>query len=381
MWPFWPPYWLSAWILGNFGSAWLARSASSAVMSPVSAIDAEDVVVAGLELGLRVLARLGVEVVGVVENARQDGGLLEVEVLGRDVEVGHRGGLDAVGAAAEVDGVEVALEDLLLALLALELQGEEGLLELALEGPLLGEVEDLHVLLGDRRRALRAVAAGVAERRPDDALGVDALVGPEALVLGRDDRLLDVVGHLAVGDRLAVLGREGAQLGLAVGVVDARRLGLEVGVGVGDRGLGVGVVERPDARQRGDQTDDQQPLQDGQHPSLHRLLLGRALGLAGDRRPVGATLAQLIDSVTRVRERSRVGEGQPHEGTGRLPRAPNQRACDVRYPASRSLGRPAGRIRSWSAVRSSSWPSASRPTADLRNRCIVLIRSPDRLNR
>ncbi len=39
MWPFWPPYWLSASILGNFGSVWLAWSASSAVMSPVSAID------------------------------------------------------------------------------------------------------------------------------------------------------------------------------------------------------------------------------------------------------------------------------------------------------------------------------------------------------
>ena len=38
MWPFWPPYWLSAWIFGNFGSVSDAWAASSAVMSPVSAI-------------------------------------------------------------------------------------------------------------------------------------------------------------------------------------------------------------------------------------------------------------------------------------------------------------------------------------------------------
>ena len=333
MWPFWPPYWLSASIFGNFGS--VSDGLGGLLGGDVAGVGhrAEDVGVALLERGLGVLALRRVEVVGVVEDARQHRGLLEVEVLGRDVEVGHRGRLDAVGAAAEVDGVEVALEDLLLALLTLELEREEGLLELALEGALLGEVEDLHVLLGDGRRALGAVAAGVAERRAEDALGVDALVGPEALVLGGDHGLLDVVRHLAVGDRLAVLGGELTQLGLAVGVVDLGRLGLEVGVGVGDRRLGVGVVERADAGQGDDQADDQQPLEDGQQPTLHRLLLTGPLGLALDRRPVGTTLAQLIDSEDRCPGRGRAGKDNPTRVRGRTRPYPTNEDVTCGTPA------------------------------------------------
>ena len=191
----------------------------------------EDPDVPLLERALGPLALGGVEVVRVVEDAGEHDGLLEGEVLGVDVEVGLGGRLDAVGAATEVDGVEVALEDLLLADLPLQLQRDEGLLDLARDGALLGEVEDLHVLLGDRGGTLGVVAARVAERRADDALGVDPLVGPEGPVLGRDDGVLDRVGHLVERDRLAVLGRVLPELGLAVGVVDEAGLGLEVLVG------------------------------------------------------------------------------------------------------------------------------------------------------
>ena len=38
MWPRWPPYWLCAAILGNFGSRLAALSRSSAVMVPISAM-------------------------------------------------------------------------------------------------------------------------------------------------------------------------------------------------------------------------------------------------------------------------------------------------------------------------------------------------------
>ena len=75
----------------------------------------EDVGVAVLEVVLGLLA-VGRVVLGrVVEHRRQDRRLAEAEVLGVVVEEGLRRRLDAVGAAAEVDGVEVALEDLLLA--------------------------------------------------------------------------------------------------------------------------------------------------------------------------------------------------------------------------------------------------------------------------
>ena len=144
----------------------------------------EDVGVALAQRDLGVLAVGRVEVVRVVDDARQRRALLERELGGRLVEVGDGGGLDPVGAAPEVDGVEVALEDLLLAHLPTQLEGEDRLLELAGVGALLGEVEDLDVLLGDRRRTLSGVARRVVEHRADDALVVDPAVAPEGAVLG-----------------------------------------------------------------------------------------------------------------------------------------------------------------------------------------------------
>ena len=38
MWPFWPPNWLCAATLGNFGSRLSALSRSSVVMEPISAM-------------------------------------------------------------------------------------------------------------------------------------------------------------------------------------------------------------------------------------------------------------------------------------------------------------------------------------------------------
>ena len=114
----------------------------------------EDVGVAALEVVLGLLAVGRVVLRGVVEHGGEHGGLAQVEVLGRVVEVGLGGGLDAVGAAAEVDGVEVALEHLFLAQLLLDLQRHDRLADLALVALLAGQVEDLDVLLGDRGRTL-----------------------------------------------------------------------------------------------------------------------------------------------------------------------------------------------------------------------------------
>ncbi len=40
MWPRWPPYWLCAAIFGNFGSRFIAWSASADEIVPMSAIEA-----------------------------------------------------------------------------------------------------------------------------------------------------------------------------------------------------------------------------------------------------------------------------------------------------------------------------------------------------
>ena len=113
------------------------------------------------------------------------------------VEVGLRRGLDAVRAAAVVDGVEVVLEDLVLGLLLVDLERDEDLAGLARQRAVGGEEVVLDVLLGDRRAALGRLAA--LDRHPDrprDAGRRDAVVLVEVLVLRREHRLLHVVGHL-----------------------------------------------------------------------------------------------------------------------------------------------------------------------------------------
>ncbi len=116
-------------------------------------------------------------------------------------EVAEGRGLDAVGARPEVRDVEVALEDLVLGEDPLQGHGVTQLLELAADGAracgrrLLGggralDEHVLHVLLGQGRTALRAaVARRVADRRAQEAAGIDAAVVVEAPVLDGDDRL------------------------------------------------------------------------------------------------------------------------------------------------------------------------------------------------
>ena len=69
-----------------------------------------------------------------------------------------RGRVDPVGAAAEIDAVEIELEDLILAELALEREREDALLDLADEGPVVGQEDVARELLGDGRAALAPVA-------------------------------------------------------------------------------------------------------------------------------------------------------------------------------------------------------------------------------
>ena len=113
-------------------------------------------------------------------------------------EVGARRRLDAVGALAEVDRVEVLGEDFVLAPVALEPVGERRLAELLEDrAAALGGERVLDELLGDRRAALGgALAEDVLDQGAADALEVDAVVRVEARVLDRDHGVLDVGGDL-----------------------------------------------------------------------------------------------------------------------------------------------------------------------------------------
>ena len=188
----------------------------------------EDVVepIGGL---LRVLRRVPSARVG--DDPGQQGALLDREVGGVLAEVGLRRRLDAVRAAAEVDGVEVGGERLVLGLLLVDLQRDDGFLGLARVRLVERQVVVLDVLLGDRRAAAGVVPAHLAPHRPAEADRRDAAVLVEGAVLGGDDRVLDVLRDLLAADDGAVLGGEPAHLVLAVAVVD-------------DRGLVVGEVVR-----------------------------------------------------------------------------------------------------------------------------------------
>ena len=142
---------------------------------------------------------------GVADRHRQGGRLGDAELAEGLAEVLLGGRLHAVGVGPEVDRVEVELEDLLLGVAALQLHGDGGLGHLALQGGLGADEVQLHHLLGDGGAALAGAApAHVADEGPDDRGVVDADVGPEVGVLGREHRRHHEVGDLLEGHRLAV---------------------------------------------------------------------------------------------------------------------------------------------------------------------------------
>ena len=143
------------------------------------------------------------------------------------LEVRARGRLDPVGAVAEVDRVQVVAQDLLLGPLVREVVGERGLAELLEErAVVLGGERVLDELLGDRRAALDGLLCTTSWKKARaDAAQVDAVVGVEAAVLDRDDRVLHHRRDLRLSEKdpLLVAG-ERAEL-VAVVVEDDRVAG------------------------------------------------------------------------------------------------------------------------------------------------------------
>ena len=173
-----------------------------------------------------------------LEQAGQHRRFGEVDVgdLLAEIVFGRR--RDAEIAAAHIGAVEIELEDLVLGVVPLEPDGEEGFLDLALEGALGAEEQVLGQLLGDRGAALRAVIAlGVVDQRAQRADDVDAEMVVEAPVLGGERRLDEIVGQLV--ERIGIVGADAAAADLVavaveeddrdvLGLVElARRRGIE----------------------------------------------------------------------------------------------------------------------------------------------------------
>ncbi len=133
-----------------------------------------------------------------------------VSLARRFAEIAVRRGVDAIGAGAEIDAVEVDFEDLVLAEFVLEPQRQQCLLDLAREGALGGKEQVLGELLGDRAAALDDMAgAQIAESGAQQADRIDAEMAVEAAVLGGDHRSRQVGRHLLEPQRLAEQIAEG----------------------------------------------------------------------------------------------------------------------------------------------------------------------------
>src|SRR6185437_12514231 len=199
----------------------------------------------------------GRELLGTLGQRREQRSLRQCEIARMFGEVGLGAGFEAVRAAAEVDLIRVKREDLLLGKVALDLQREEDLLQLASVGLLRGEEEVARELHGDGGCPLRAlVGVQVGVRRTNDSNEVHAAVRLEVLVLDGEDGLAKHWWKFRVRHNDAALQREGAE-DFPVNVVE---LGGRVGaVALEIRHLRDGYGE--DHHQRGHNAQDSSACQ------------------------------------------------------------------------------------------------------------------------
>ena len=178
--------------------------------------------------GAGVVIAAGIVIVGIGAQPGQHGALAQGQLIQLLAEIAARGGIHAVVVFAQVDGVQVAFQNLLLAVLGFQLHGQVGLLDLALIALLAGQDGVFNQLLGDGAAALLAAADKVFNKRADNALDVNAVVGVKARVLHGHKGVAQAHGHLRYGHHHAVLGALVIRNQVALRVIDKRGLRLIV---------------------------------------------------------------------------------------------------------------------------------------------------------
>ena len=162
----------------------------------------------------------GVIAGGVLGDTGQHRALGEIQLGNAFSEVTAGGGLNAVGAGTEVDGVEVILQNLLLADLFLQLEGQVLFLEFPAEAVDQGgfvhparEDAVFQKLLGDGAGSLvEAAGSKTVNAGAENAADVNALVLVETLVLDGYDGMLEILRDLVDRDNGPVGGAEGELL-------------------------------------------------------------------------------------------------------------------------------------------------------------------------
>ncbi len=188
-----------------------------------------------------------------------------------DAEVGLRGGAEAVRALAEIDLVQVELQDLLLGELRFDADRQQDLVDLAHDGLVARQEEIACELHRDRARALfLAAPREIGERRAREPDEVDAVMVVEARILGGEHRVLHHGGNPVERQRNAPLDPVPRDQHV-VGGVDAQRHGrLERRQDVDRRQLRVedddDVAEQQRARHRDRQAEARAPEQQRAQP-------------------------------------------------------------------------------------------------------------------
>ena len=137
----------------------------------------------------------------------QEARLCQGQLAGGLAEVGLRRGFHPIGAVSVKDAVQVGLEDLRLRVLMLDLDGEDGLVELAQNRSITGQIDVLDQLLGDRAPALvEAQVEQVLQPGLSGAQQVEPAVLVEGPVFDRDRRLPHRRRHLVESHDVAPLG-------------------------------------------------------------------------------------------------------------------------------------------------------------------------------
>ena len=240
-------------------------------------------------------AFVGVVAIGRADHTGDQRRLGRSELLWRLGEI-HAGGFAesadfAPVAVAEVDLVEVGLEDLVLGEVDLDDDGVRHLGDLAREGTVVGEEGVARELLGDRASAFGdAAGADVGDEGASDADGVDADVAAEALVFGGEESVGDVARQLAEGDRIgdAPFGSVEGDEGFAVAVEDFGGRAPGAGGQLGVDAVGV-PAERGEERDRDDGHDRECDCQTGTGAEFLELWVHLAVekGKKGARAPSG----------------------------------------------------------------------------------------------
>ena len=140
------------------------------------------------------VAAQGVILGGVVGDADETRALRQGQLGYVLVEVHPGGGLHAVALVAQVDGVQVHLQNFVFGIVLFQGQSPVHLRHLALDGVLVVAGDVLDELLGDGGAALGVALGKGPEHGPDSAMPVHTVVALEALVLDGDGGLAEVLG-------------------------------------------------------------------------------------------------------------------------------------------------------------------------------------------